>query len=73
MSELRDRAKNIVCDDLAALLELAKDVLWDLDALPNQIGAAEALQRSLHSLELDYSLSKLETVKARYAKLMMTL
>ena len=73
MSELRDRAENIPGDDFAALLKLAEDVRWDIDALPIQIAAAEALKRSLRSLELDYSPLKIEVVKVRHAKLITAL
>lgn len=73
MSELRERANRIPSDDFAALLQLAEDVKWNLDALPYQIAAAEALKRSIQSLKREYNATKLEVVKVRYAKLLRAL
>jgi hypothetical protein len=73
MSDVKERANRVASDDFAALLQLADDVRWDLDSLPNQIAAAEALKRSIQSLVREHSDMKFEVVKVRYAKLMATL
>jgi hypothetical protein len=73
MSELRERASNTSPDDIEALLQLAEAVRWDLDALPMQVGAADALKRSILSLKANETSLKLEVVRARFTKLLMTL
>ena len=55
------------------MLSLAEEVRWDLDAVPNQIAAADALKRSILALNKSQSSTKLEVVRARFAKLVMTL
>ena len=73
MSSLRERASRIESEDLEAMLSLAEEVRWDLDAVPNQIAAADALKRSILALNKSQSSTKLEVVRARFAKLVMTL
>ena len=73
MTNLRERASRIESEDLEAMLGLAEEVRWDLDAMPNQIAAAEALKRSILVLNKSQSTTKLEVVKARFDKLVMTL
>ena len=52
---------------------LFRSVRWDLDAMPNQIAAADTLKRSILSLNKSHSPTKLEVVRVRFAKLVMTL
>jgi hypothetical protein len=73
MNEIKDRALNIGLDEDVAMMEVVRDILRSAHSLPTQISAANAVKRSILSIDRGATEMKLEVLRLRWARLLLTL
>jgi hypothetical protein len=72
MDGIRERAER-ASNDTTAMMNIADEIRHATQSTPAQISAANAVRRSILMVQQGTTEMRLEVLKARYAKLLLTL
>lgn len=62
---IKERAKRIEFDEVVSMMEVARDIRMSESSRPDQVDAANAVKRSIHSLDKSPTPTKIEVLRVR--------